>query len=82
MPARIFKRVGQPNKKHINGDFPGRPVVKTQHIHCKGCGFNPWSRNQDSACCIVWQKKKNSVDVNEKKMADGNSIRRELSFSC
>ena len=28
------------------------------------------------------KKKKNSVDVNEKKMADGNSIRRELSFSC
>ena len=27
------------------GDFPGRPVVKTPHFHCRGCGFNPWSGN-------------------------------------
>ena len=25
--------------------FPGSPVVKTWSFQCKGCGFNPWSRN-------------------------------------
>ena len=80
MPARIFKRVGQPTKKRINGNFPCCPVVKTQHFHCKGCGFNPWSRNQDSACCMVWQKKKkkNAVHVSEQKMADGNSSKKGI----
>ena len=27
------------------GDFPGSPVVKTPCFHCRGHGFNPWSRN-------------------------------------
>ena len=22
-------------------DFPGGPVVKTSHFHCKGCSFDP-----------------------------------------
>ena len=26
-------------------DFPGGPVVKTPRFHCKGSGFDPWSRN-------------------------------------
>ena len=25
--------------------FPGSPVVRTPHFHCKGHGFNPWSGN-------------------------------------
>ena len=75
--------VGQPTKKHINGDFPGCPVVKTQHFHCKGCGFNPWSRNQDSACCMVRQKKNKILfmSVNRKWQME-IVVRRELSFSC
>ena len=24
-------------------DFPGGPVVKTPHFHCRGFGFHPWS---------------------------------------
>ena len=24
-------------------DFPGGPVVKTPHSHCRGHGFDPWS---------------------------------------
>ena len=27
------------------GDFPGSPVVKTQHFQCRGCRFDPWSGN-------------------------------------
>ena len=26
-------------------DFPGSPVVKTRHFHCRGHRFNPWSGN-------------------------------------
>ena len=25
--------------------FPGGPVVKTLHFHCRGRGFDPWSGN-------------------------------------
>ena len=25
--------------------FPGSPVVRTQHFHCLGPGFNSWSGN-------------------------------------
>ena len=27
--------------------FPGGPVVRTRHSHCRGPGFDPWSGNQD-----------------------------------
>ena len=27
------------------GEFPGGPVVRTLHFHCRGHGFNPWSGN-------------------------------------
>ena len=26
-------------------DFPGGPVVKTSHFHCRGLEFDPWSEN-------------------------------------
>lgn len=28
------------------GDFPGRPVVKTPHFHCRGHRFDLWSRTK------------------------------------
>ena len=28
-----------------SGYFPGGPVVKTLHFHCKGHGFDPWLGN-------------------------------------
>ena len=27
------------------GDFPGGPVVRTLHFHCRGSRFNPWLGN-------------------------------------
>ena len=30
---------------NIYWNFPGGPVVRTLHFHCKGHGFNPWSGN-------------------------------------
>ena len=32
-------------KKSTNGEFPGGPVVRTPHFHCRGPGFNPWLGN-------------------------------------
>ena len=29
------------DENHL-GDFPGGPVVKTPHFHCRGHRFNPW----------------------------------------
>ena len=31
--------------KNKTGDFPGGPVVKTPHFHCRGCRFDPLSGN-------------------------------------
>ena len=39
-------------------DFPGGPVVKTPHFHCRGHGFNPWQGSQDPACFVAKKKKK------------------------
>ena len=46
--------VGNPNVAHSYtklqkvqeyGEFPGGPVVRTPHFHCRGPQFNPWSGN-------------------------------------
>ena len=26
-------------------EFPGSPVLKAPHFHCRGHGFDPWSGN-------------------------------------
>ena len=35
-------------------DFPGGPVVRTLGFHCRGFGFNLWSRNFDPTYCALW----------------------------
>ena len=32
-------------QKRENRDFPGDPVVKILHFHCRGHRFDPWSGN-------------------------------------
>ena len=32
-------------KKTKEWGFPGGPVVKASHFHCRECGFNPWMGN-------------------------------------
>ena len=39
------------------GDFPGGPVVGTQCSHCRGPGFDPWFRNNETANCVAKKKK-------------------------
>lgn len=42
--------------------FPDAPVVRTQHFHCRGPGFDPWSSLVgDPASCVMWPKKKVSL---------------------
>lgn len=38
------------------GSFPRGPVVRALCSHCRVCGFNPWSRNWDPACCVARSK--------------------------
>ena len=38
--------------------FPGGPVVRTPHFHCRGHGFNPWLGTWDSASHSQSKKKK------------------------
>jgi len=39
-------------------DFPGSPVVKTQHFHCKGYRLDPWLGNWNNTCHSVRPKTK------------------------
>ena len=50
------------HKIHPYEDFPGSPVVKTLHAHCRGHRFNPWWGNQDLTCRITRPKKKKKDD--------------------
>ena len=42
------------------GNFPGGPVVRAPHFHCKRCGFTPWSagRTKITQATQHGQKKK------------------------
>ena len=31
-------------------EFPGNPVVRTLHSHCRGSGFAPWLGKSDPRC--------------------------------
>ena len=46
------------SNKHWCWDFPGSPVVKTPHLPCRGCRFNPWWGNSDTTCHTAWPKNK------------------------
>ena len=39
-------------------DFPGRPVVKTWCLQCRGHRFDPWLENWNPTSYMVWKKKK------------------------
>ena len=58
-------------------DFSGGPVVKTPCLHGRGCGFDPWSENQD-LCCSAPKKKEERG--REKKGSQQRKKRKRLSF--
>ena len=35
----------QKEKESLGRDFPGGPMVKNLHVHCRGHRFEPWSGN-------------------------------------
>ena len=52
---------GKPVKMCRNnslGEFPGGPVFRTQHFHCRGHGFNLWLGNRDPTSQRCGQKNK------------------------
>ena len=40
------------------GDFPGGPVVRAVHLHCREHGFHPWSRTKISHAIWFGRKEK------------------------
>ena len=42
------------------GEFPGDPVVRTPHFHCRGHGFHPWRETKIPHAAQCSQKKKKS----------------------
>ena len=51
------------SKRYVHGDFPGGPVVRTAHFHCRGYGFDPWLGNSDPTNCTARPKKKEREDM-------------------
>ena len=47
----------------ISEDFPGGPVVKTLHFHCRGRGFDPWSGKFRMPGGVAKKNKKNNEDM-------------------
>ena len=41
----------EPGQKKRQRDVTGGPVVRAAHFHCRGYGFDPWSRSQNLASC-------------------------------
>ena len=47
----------QLSSKALLRGLPWRFSVKPLHFQCRGCGFEPWSGNDDPICHRVCQKK-------------------------
>ena len=60
-------------KKPCSWEFPGHPVVRTQHFHCCGPKFDPWlgTKIPQSAQCS--QKKRWSRVPEHRKQATGTA---------
>lgn len=50
-------------KKLYYQEFPGRPVVITQHFDCSGPGFDSLLENQDHASQVAWPKKERKTFI-------------------
>ena len=44
--------------RKVHWDFPGGPVVRSLHFHCRGFGFNTWSGHYMPHASQHSQKKK------------------------
>ena len=41
----MYKALCKISERGVEWDFPGGPVVKTLHFHCRGHKLNPWWGN-------------------------------------
>ena len=48
--------VGFKGMKSQDSDFPGGPVVRTLHIHCRGMGVIPGWATKIPTCQVLWPK--------------------------
>ena len=59
------------------GGVLGCAVVKTSPFYCRGCEFNPWSRNESPTCHVVWPRKRKVLQKSESEVAQLCQIRRD-----
>ena len=52
----LTKLYSEEYKQSGKWEFPGIPVVKTPHVHCRGPGINPQLVNKDPTHHVVWPK--------------------------
>ena len=56
MKLHLLKRRISKNFKHLKittEGFPGNPVVKNPHSHCRRQRFHPWLGKEDPTCCAA-----------------------------
>ena len=61
-------------------DFSGGPVVKTPCLHGRGCGFDPWSENQDLTGCAAQPQRKRKRERERRKEGKKERKERDLAF--
>ena len=57
--------------KRNGGDFPGGPVVKTPHFHCRAYGFDLSLIGELRSCMLCGKTKKNLKSTEKKKVWGG-----------
>ena len=62
-PAVAFSLLYQLVIRVAHREFPGSPVVRALHFHCREHRFNPWSGNSDPKCYTVWGKQKDEASI-------------------
>ena len=55
-------------------DFPGSPMVKTSHFHCRRWGFHPWWVNLHGQKKKEKRKKKNNTHIKKKKRLSSSAM--------
>ena len=64
---RININLPQILSNYWRGDFPGFPVIKTLHFHCRGYTFNPWWAKFHMLWGLEKKKKKNLFKILKRK---------------
>ena len=71
---RININLPQILSNYWRGDFPGFPVIKTLHFHCRGYTFNPWWAKFHMLWGVAKKKKKKPIQNTEEERTFSDSF--------